>query len=219
VCLQEFESEEVERHIELIEVADELPPRVSSSSGKATLMLGLLLSPLLILGLNRAGKLEPDFRDDLWRRCRSWLFLVPMIVLPILLGALWAIVSVCLLSVLCFGEFERTTGFFREKLMNLLVVLGIFGLSFACLDHWYRLFVALTPMVIVVIAAGTAVPVIPCAITGAARVWPADSRWPRARKVHLKIGPPLSFEALSNNRAGWEQVSREAEDAVRRLIN
>lgn len=117
------------------------------------LALGLLLSPLVILGLNRALDLEPELRVDLWRRYRSWLFLVPLLVLPILLGAFWAIAAVCLLSVLCFREFARTTGFFREKLMNLLVVLGIFALSFACLDHWYRLFVALAPMVIVVIAA------------------------------------------------------------------
>lgn len=69
------------------------------------------------------------------------------------------------------------------------------------------------------IVAGTPVPVIPCAITGAGRAWPADSRWPRPRQVRLKIGPALHFEALANNRAGWEQVSRETEDAVRRLIN
>jgi 1-acyl-sn-glycerol-3-phosphate acyltransferase len=69
------------------------------------------------------------------------------------------------------------------------------------------------------IVAGTPVPVVPCAITGAARAWPADSRWPRPCKVCLKIGPPLCFEALANNRTGWEQVSREAEDAVRRLMN
>jgi phosphatidate cytidylyltransferase len=119
----------------------------------ALLGLGLLLSPLVILGLDRAGKLEPSLRDDLWRRYRSWLVMVPVITMPILLGACWAILAVCVLSVLCFREFARATGFFREKLMNVLVVLGIFGLTFACLDHWYRLFVALTPMVIVVIAA------------------------------------------------------------------
>jgi phosphatidate cytidylyltransferase len=117
------------------------------------LVLGLSLSPLVILGLDRAGKLEPALRDDLWRRYRSWMFMVPVITLPILLGAFWAILAVCALSVLCFREFARATGFFREKLMNLLVVLGIFALTFACLDHWYRMFVALTPLIIVVIAA------------------------------------------------------------------
>ena len=58
------------------------------------------------------------------------------------------------------------------------------------------------------IVAGTAVPVVPCAIAGASRAWPADSRLPRPRKLHMKIGPPLCFEALSNNRAGWEQVAQ-----------
>lgn len=117
------------------------------------LAAGLLLSALVIVGLDRAGRLEQALRDDLWRRYRSWVVLVCGMTLPILLGAFWAIAATCLLSMLCFREFARTTGFFREKLMNLLVVLGILALAFACLDHWYRLFVALAPMEIVVIAA------------------------------------------------------------------
>jgi 1-acyl-sn-glycerol-3-phosphate acyltransferase len=68
------------------------------------------------------------------------------------------------------------------------------------------------------IVAGTPVPVIPCGISGAARAWPADSRWPRPRKLHMKIGPPLHFEAVSSNRAGWEQVARDTQEAVRRLV-
>ncbi|HWT80307.1 MAG TPA: phosphatidate cytidylyltransferase, partial [Candidatus Methylomirabilis sp.] len=43
--------------------------------------------------------------------------------------------------------------FFREKLMNLMVVLGIVALALAAVDHWYRLFVALTPIVIILISA------------------------------------------------------------------
>jgi 1-acyl-sn-glycerol-3-phosphate acyltransferase len=68
------------------------------------------------------------------------------------------------------------------------------------------------------IVAGTTVPVVPCSIAGASRAWPPDSRWPRPRKVDLRIGPPLNFESHSNNRAGWEQVAHEAEDAVRKLV-
>jgi 1-acyl-sn-glycerol-3-phosphate acyltransferase len=67
------------------------------------------------------------------------------------------------------------------------------------------------------IVAGTSVPVVPCSIAGAARAWPAGSCWPRPRRLQLKIGPPLNFLDISNTRAGWEQVAREAEDAVRRL--
>jgi phosphatidate cytidylyltransferase len=120
-----------------------------------TAILAILLAvvPMLIAGLDRAGKLTEDLKADLWRRYRSWLVMVPVIAVPILLGAFWTIAAVGLLGILCLREFARATGFFREKLMNLLVVVGIVALACASVDNWYRLFVALTPIMIVVIAA------------------------------------------------------------------
>jgi hypothetical protein len=79
--------------------------------------------------------------------------MVPIVVLPVSLGAAWSLLAFSLLSLLCFREFAGATGFFREKLMSLLVVVGILALTFAAADHWYRLFVALTPIFIVVITA------------------------------------------------------------------
>ena len=114
--------------------------------------LGLAICPLIILGLDRAGRLSAEMKNDLWQRSISWLA-VTAIVVAVILGAFWTIVAVCVLSLFCFREFARATGFFREKLMNVLVVLGIIALGLASFDHWYRLFVALTPIVIVVIAA------------------------------------------------------------------
>jgi phosphatidate cytidylyltransferase len=115
--------------------------------------LGLVICPLIILGLDRAGRLTPELKNDLWQRYRSWLVMIPAIAVPIVLGAFWTILAVCMLSLFCFREFARATGFFREKLMNVLVVLGIIALSLASVDHWYRLFVALTPIVIILISA------------------------------------------------------------------
>jgi phosphatidate cytidylyltransferase len=115
--------------------------------------VGLCMFPLILLGLDRVGKLTAELKKDLWQRCWSWLAMIPAVVIPIILGPFWTILGVCVLSVLCFREFARATGFFREKLMNILVVLGIIALSLASVDRWYRLFVALTPIVIVVIAA------------------------------------------------------------------
>jgi len=57
------------------------------------------------------------------------------------------------LSLLCFREFAAATGLFHERIMSGLVVLGILGLTYAVVDHWYRLFVALTPMSVVVMLA------------------------------------------------------------------
>ncbi len=117
------------------------------------LVLLLVVSPIIILILDRVVGLDPALRDDLRRRYLSWLILVPIIAMPVLLGAAWTILAVAALSLFCFSEFAEATGLFRDKLMCLLVVVGILALAFAVADHWYRLFVALTPMSIVVITA------------------------------------------------------------------
>jgi phosphatidate cytidylyltransferase len=119
----------------------------------AVLALGLFLAPLVIFALDRSGRLTPDLKNDLRQRYRSWSVMIPIITLPIFLGAFWTMLGVVLLSLFCFREFSRATGFFREKLMNVLVVMGIFALNLAALDKWYNMFVALTPIIIVIIAA------------------------------------------------------------------
>jgi phosphatidate cytidylyltransferase len=82
------------------------------------------------------------------------LILIPLIAVPVLLGAAWTIAAVGLLGLLCHREFARATGLFREKTVSLIVVLGILLVTFAALDHWYGFFVALFPLVIGAIAAG-----------------------------------------------------------------
>ncbi|WP_406694173.1 phosphatidate cytidylyltransferase [Singulisphaera sp. Ch08] len=113
----------------------------------------LVLAPLIILALDRAGRLSPALKADLRSRYFSWLIMVPLIVLPVLLGAAPTIFAVALLSLLCYREFARATGLFREKLMSLAVVLGIVAVTFAVADHWYSFFVALTPITLAFITA------------------------------------------------------------------
>jgi len=115
--------------------------------------VALAVSPLLILILGRTSLLSPDRKAELWRRYFSWLSMASLVVIPVALGAAWTILAVAVLSLFCYREFARATGLFREKLMSLLVVIGILALAFAAADHWYRLFVAMTPMTIVVIMA------------------------------------------------------------------
>jgi phosphatidate cytidylyltransferase len=117
------------------------------------LILLLLVTPPIILMLDRLVGLDPDRRQDLRRRYVSWLIMVPIILLPVLLGAAWTILAVAAMGLLCFREFAAATGLFRDKLMCLLVLVGILALAFAAADRWYRLFVALTPMSIIVITA------------------------------------------------------------------
>jgi phosphatidate cytidylyltransferase len=109
---------------------------------------GLAIAPLLILLLFLLGRIPAAQRSELLKRYGSWLVLVPLMIGPILLGAAWTIAGAFILSLLCYSEYARATGLFREKLLSLMVVLGIFAVMFAVADHWYNLFVALFPLTV-----------------------------------------------------------------------
>ena len=111
-------------------------------------LAALAMTPLVIALLSRSGRVAPDRLSRWWLRWRTWLFLTPLILGPILLGAAWTILGVGLLSLFCYREYARATGLFREKAISLTVVLGITLVTFAAFDNWYRLFVALTPLTI-----------------------------------------------------------------------
>ena len=80
--------------------------------------------------------------------------MTPILVLPVLAGALWTILGIGILSLFCYREYARVTGLFRDKLVTSLVTLGILAITFATLDHWYGFFMALTPLITALIAAG-----------------------------------------------------------------
>ena len=118
----------------------------------------LLLAPLLIFITTRAAKSTADKRKELWDRYRSWIWLVLLILIPILAGAFWTILAVATHSFLCYREYARITGVFRERTISLIVVIGILFLTFAELDNWYRLFVALFPLTVALLATGGLIP-------------------------------------------------------------
>ena len=111
----------------------------------------LLLAPLVIEGLARIGRITDARRRQLWVRWKSWMVMAPLMFGAILIGAAWTIAGIGLLSLLCYREYARATGLFREKAISLTIVLGITLVTLATLDNWYRLFMALTPLTIVMI--------------------------------------------------------------------
>jgi phosphatidate cytidylyltransferase len=117
------------------------------------LIIVLGLVPLLFALMRRRGWLADDLDRELRRRYYSWLVLVPLLLVPILLGAAWTIAGVGILSLFCYREFARATGLFRERAISIVVVAGILAVTFAVLDHWYGFFVALTPLTVALIAA------------------------------------------------------------------
>lgn len=115
----------------------------------------LLLVPLTIEGLSRAGRLDTAKRSEIYVRYASWLVMIPAMFAPVLLGAGCTILAIGVLSLLCYREFARATGFFRNRLISAAVVIGILAMTFASYDHWYNLFVALpslTVLLIVIVA-------------------------------------------------------------------
>jgi len=105
--------------------------------------------------LSATGRVRPDMRRELWLRFGSWCVLLPLMLGPVLAGRVWTIGAVTLLGLLCYREYARATGLFRERLLSAVVVVGILATNFASLDHWYGFFVALWPLTICVIAVAT----------------------------------------------------------------
>ena len=112
----------------------------------ASLVAVLAGTPLLFLLLDRAGRLTPALRTDVWTRYKSWLVLAPLMVVPLLAGRLPALLGVGVLSALCYREFARATGQFRHHLVSATVALGGVLLTLAIADHWYGFFTALASL-------------------------------------------------------------------------
>ena len=119
----------------------------------AGIAVALTVIPLIIWLLSAAGKVNSKLRAELLLRYYSWLVIIPVLIVPVLLGAFWTIVGISLLSLFCYREYARATGLVREKWVSLLVVLGIILLTLATLDHWYRFFLALPSLTVAAIIA------------------------------------------------------------------
>jgi len=64
------------------------------------------------------------------------------------------------------------------------------------------------------LVAGTALPVVPCHLSGGFKAWPKGKWIPRPRKLVLRIGQPRSYSALSPGKEAAEQVCADLQQAV-----
>lgn len=113
----------------------------------------LVLTPLAVLILSRTGRMSEKTRADVWVRYRTWLWLAPAGIAPIVICPASAMVLVLFMSLVSYHEYARATGLFRRRGISVTVVAAIAALSFACFDNWYGLFVALNPLAITVLVA------------------------------------------------------------------
>ena len=71
-------------------------------------------APLMAI-VFRWRQVEQAQRGELWKRYRSWLVIAPLMFVPVLIGAAATIAAVAVLSILCYREFARATGLFRDN--------------------------------------------------------------------------------------------------------
>jgi phosphatidate cytidylyltransferase len=108
--------------------------------------------PMVLGVLSAAGKLSPKTRADAWLRYRTWLWIAPLVLVPMLWCKLGAILAITAMSLLAYREFARATGLFRHRSLSAIVVIAICAMAFAALDHWYGFFVAIGPLAIAALA-------------------------------------------------------------------
>jgi 1-acyl-sn-glycerol-3-phosphate acyltransferase len=65
--------------------------------------------------------------------------------------------------------------------------------------------------------AGTDVPVVPCHLQGCYDALPADCKIPRPRRITVRIGEPVAFGEVKNNREGWKHIASELQSRVKSL--
>lgn len=120
----------------------------------AVMAVGLLLVAGVLIGvLGAVGGVKPEMRAELIRRTAAWAVMVPLVMGPILVAPSWGAIMVGVVSVLCYREYARATGLFREKLLSGLVAVSIGAITFSVVDHWYGFFMALGPLSFVVLLA------------------------------------------------------------------
>jgi 1-acyl-sn-glycerol-3-phosphate acyltransferase len=64
------------------------------------------------------------------------------------------------------------------------------------------------------LVAESSVPVVPCYLHGAFEACPPKGKMPLPLPIHLRIGPPVQFSDVANDRTGWQEIAARLEAAV-----
>jgi phosphatidate cytidylyltransferase len=138
-----------------------MSPEAALHSDVFRIYVGILVGLLAVAGAAIAF-LSFVLKKDVthaWKSYRSWLLMIPMVLVGILLGRLATIAFFLLLAFFGFKEYARATGLRKDLWMTIAVYLGIFGMGVLSamhdprLDHagWYGMFIAWPVYVIAII--------------------------------------------------------------------
>ncbi|MEM1184037.1 MAG: phosphatidate cytidylyltransferase [Planctomycetota bacterium] len=117
----------------------------------------LVLSGVIIAALVLSKKAPEALRRELVVRWLTWSVIALGLVASVVAGAATLIVVVFAVSVLCYREFARATGVFREPIVTAIVGVCLLALAFAAADNWFAMFTAIPMLGAVLIAIGCVV--------------------------------------------------------------
>ena len=128
-----------------------MSPDAALKSSVFLTYLGVLLGLLAVAGA-AIGVLGLILRKDVghaWKAYRSWLIMIPLVLVCVFLGRLATIAFFALLAIFGFKEFARATGLYRDWWMTGVVYLGILGVAMFSamydpglgLPGWYGMFI------------------------------------------------------------------------------
>ncbi|MFC1597300.1 phosphatidate cytidylyltransferase [Planctomycetota bacterium] len=138
-----------------------MSPNAALESSVFLTYLGVLLGALAVAGA-AIGVLGLMLKKDVshaWKAYRSWLIMIPLVLVCIFLGRLATIAFFTLLAAFGFKEFARATGLYRDWYMTGVVYAGILGVGVLSsiydprlgLPGWYGMFVVWPAYVIALI--------------------------------------------------------------------
>lgn len=65
--------------------------------------------------------------------------------------------------------------------------------------------------------AETDVPIVPCYLDGCFHALKPGQKWPRPKRISVRIGPPIHFRDTTNSREGWTHIAAELQKRVGEL--
>lgn len=113
----------------------------------ATAWTALILGWGISSWLHHRGTTSEELHRELILRLKTWAIIIPVAVVPVLLGPTAIAVAVLLLGTLCFREFSRATGINQRHRIFIPVFIGLLLASGAILIDDHRLLLLSAPLV------------------------------------------------------------------------
>ncbi len=113
----------------------------------------LAVAFLVVMSLNRLGKLHETTAAELYKRIGTWALIAPAVLVPLLLGSVAFKIAGGILGLFCFREFSRATGLFRDRPISFTVYGAIAVLTAAGVSGITGLWIGTSAVMPLVIAA------------------------------------------------------------------